>query len=450
MGRTQLTGYRLARVAGVGNRAAQRHLDEALKDFVAHDHAALLQRVLDEAVNYGGALSAGMRTLGNEAFEVVTGYGPLDALWSSEQDLPTEALVSEQLRRIRPDVVLFQGTPPFSAAGLRELRASVPSIRVMLCHRGFPEDVESLGELDAVLAAAPSFVKLYREMGFPTHLVYHYFDESVLDRLAVPMGGLAERPIEFGFAGSSGIGQPAHSRRFWELEHLLQNVNLFAFLDEPTDAEMRSMGLGTSLVSSRANRIVRLAIRKVAAGRDGDFGRVSSLLESLPRWLPGTGYLESQIRVVRKHEKRRRMWHPEVKVPDYRLGDRFRRRVAGPRYGMSYYAALAETLVSWNAHVDAVVDEVANIRMFQGTGVASCLLTDGGSNLATLFEDGSEVVAYAGLEDCVEKAAFLVANPETALAIARKGQQRTLKQHSAAARAAEIDAIIQRLLQGGS
>ena len=42
-------------------------------------------------------------------------------------------------------------------------------------------------------------------------------------------------------------------------------------------------------------------------------------------------------------------------------------------------------------HADLSNGCVGNMRMFEATGMGSCLLNDYGSNLSELFEDGKEI-----------------------------------------------------------
>ena len=74
------------------------------------------------------------------------------------------------------------------------------------------------------------------------------------------------------------------------------------------------------------------------------------------------------------------------------------------------------------------------MRMFQATGVGSCLLTDTASNMQDLYEPDVELVTFSCVAECVEKANYLMANPAKAREIANKGQQRTLRDHSSQAR----------------
>ena len=81
-----------------------------------------------------------------------------------------------------------------------------------------------------------------------------------------------------------------------------------------------------------------------------------------------------------------------------------------PVYGIEMYKLLSESLLTFNMHTDKSNNEVANIRMFEATGVGSCLVTDNGNNLDDLFEKDSEIVTYSSYDEAKEKISYLLSN----------------------------------------
>jgi spore maturation protein CgeB len=86
------------------------------------------------------------------------------------------------------------------------------------------------------------------------------------------------------------------------------------------------------------------------------------------------------------------------------------------------------------------------MRLFEATGVGTCLITDWKDNLHDLFEPDREVVTYRSPQECVEKVKWLLEHPQEREAIAQAGQARTLKDHTFDQRAIELDYIIRREL----
>ena len=87
------------------------------------------------------------------------------------------------------------------------------------------------------------------------------------------------------------------------------------------------------------------------------------------------------------------------------------------------------------------------MRLFETSGVGTCLLTDARHNLSGLFEADREIMVYESVEDCIEKIGWLLAHPLEAAQIAAAGQSRTLKDHTFARRAEVLDAHIQAALR---
>lgn len=83
------------------------------------------------------------------------------------------------------------------------------------------------------------------------------------------------------------------------------------------------------------------------------------------------------------------------------------------------------------------------MRLFEATGVGTCLLTDWKENLSSLFDVDREVVTYRSTEECLERMHYLQNNPDVCSAIAQAGQKRTLRDHTFAHRAQRFDEIIQ-------
>ncbi|HYG80937.1 MAG TPA: glycosyltransferase, partial [Pyrinomonadaceae bacterium] len=105
-----------------------------------------------------------------------------------------------------------------------------------------------------------------------------------------------------------------------------------------------------------------------------------------------------------------------------------------------------ESRVVLNTHIDISTTSASNMRLFEVTGVGSCLLTDWKPNIGDLFEPDSEVITYRGAEECIEKVDYLLSHESERRAIAAAGQRRTLRDHTLARRAEQLDAIIRAAL----
>ena len=97
------------------------------------------------------------------------------------------------------------------------------------------------------------------------------------------------------------------------------------------------------------------------------------------------------------------------------------------------YQLIFDSKVVLNNHIDISQDQMANIRLFESTGLGSCLLTDYKNNLTEFFST-DEIITYRNNDEAVEKIKYLADNPEVAKQIAQKGMKKTLKEHTIQAR----------------
>ena len=117
-----------------------------------------------------------------------------------------------------------------------------------------------------------------------------------------------------------------------------------------------------------------------------------------------------------------------------------------PVYGIDMYNLFKQSGIVLNFHIGVAGDYAGNMRMFEVTGVGSCLLTDSKKNMDDLFDTGSEVVVYESNEDCIEKIKWLLENENERKKIASSGQSRTLKDHTVENRCKTIIEIINKEL----
>ena len=115
-------------------------------------------------------------------------------------------------------------------------------------------------------------------------------------------------------------------------------------------------------------------------------------------------------------------------------------------FGIEYYSIINRYNICLNMHSSIVDTGAGNLRMYEATGIGSCLLTDCKDENSELFDVDNEIVVYQSLEDMVEKAKWLIENPNEARKIAIAGQKRTLKEHTYKNKAECLNDYIQKLL----
>jgi spore maturation protein CgeB len=113
-----------------------------------------------------------------------------------------------------------------------------------------------------------------------------------------------------------------------------------------------------------------------------------------------------------------------------------------PLYGIEMFKAISRSKIGFNLHGEIAGDYAANVRLFEITGVGSCMVTDMKKNLGELFEIDKEVVAFNSGDECVEKIKWLIDHPKEREEIAKAGQKRVLKDHTFRIRAGQLNSII--------
>ena len=128
-------------------------------------------------------------------------------------------------------------------------------------------------------------------------------------------------------------------------------------------------------------------------------------------------------------------------------GRRLMRDARDGVYGLEMYQVLRDSRVTLNVHADSSPRFASNMRLFEATGVASCLVTDWKENMASIFEPDREAVVYRSEGECAERISWLLEHPEEAAAIGAAGQKRTLAEHTFAHRAAILDRCVRSVLR---
>jgi ABC-type polysaccharide/polyol phosphate transport system ATPase subunit/predicted SAM-dependent methyltransferase len=116
----------------------------------------------------------------------------------------------------------------------------------------------------------------------------------------------------------------------------------------------------------------------------------------------------------------------------------------GPRWGVNMYRTLKRGRIVLNAEIDLARGEAGNMRLFETTGVGSFLLTEYHENIREYFEPGIEIETFRDENDLIEKIYYYLAHPVEREAIAKRGQERCLREYSIQKRATAFDEIIHR------
>jgi hypothetical protein len=120
-------------------------------------------------------------------------------------------------------------------------------------------------------------------------------------------------------------------------------------------------------------------------------------------------------------------------------------RYAGQAWGLKMYQVMCGSAMTLNTHGDKAA-YAGNMRLYEATGVGTLLITDWQENLHEIFEPGKEVIVYRTPEECAELVQYYLEHNDEREAIARAGQERTLREHTYYRRMQELVDILERYL----
>lgn len=330
--------------------------------------------------------------------EIVANAEPLQRTWLRE-NRPRHApgprewfhtVLREQILALEPDILFLHDLNLATWEWLAEWRRDRPGARVLGYDGVAVQDWACFRHCDAVLVPNEPLRDYYRQGGFLSECFKLGFAAEILDRMAPVV-----RRYPVTFVGQITHGNQAHHYRRRVCASLVDRVPLRMWSRPPSAYDV---------VRGSLHLIVR-------QGRLGAFARLLKR-ELGPAW-----------EATRK----------------------FRGISSAPVFGLDMYQVLADSGITLNVHIDASGSRAGNMRMFEATGVGTCLVTDWKENLPDFFEPDREVVTFRSPEECIEKIRYLLQHETKRQEIARAGQRRTLATHTLGASILAAVPLLQRL-----
>lgn len=329
--------------------------------------------------------------LGYDATEIIANIEPLQKAWAAENGVDAARsadmarIAFEQVRQLRPEILFMEAHRAFEPGWFEEVKRACPSLKLVIGWCGVPfQDVSIFKAYDLVLSNVPELVDALVGAGKKSIHLNHAFDPRILERIRL------DNPpaVDFSFVGQIVRGGGMHDRRESVLRALAQE-----------------RGIAIHSPMREAGGVERL---KIAAGKTI------------------RGDLREAWRSMRERT----------------VSAEIRRNLKPSVFGLNMYQTLRDSKVTFNCHIAISSCAASNMRMFEATGVGTCLITDWKEKLHELFEPDQEVVAYKSAQECVEKVKWLLDHPRQREAIASAGQKRTLRDHHFFRRAERLNDII--------
>ncbi|MGA1823327.1 MAG: glycosyltransferase [bacterium] len=436
--------YRILRIAGLHYHAAMNALYNNNPGLESRTYADQQKIVFRNKYVYADSFSRAMNALGHDAHEIVYDLEILQKTWAREKGIryspeqwQTDILL-QQIEHVRPDIIYFQDIHSLPYEIQRNLKAYFPFVKLIVIFRGYPgispSTIRQLAVADVLLVGSPILLKKCNDTGLKPHLIYHSFDDEILEYLGSRDSRNDSPKYDFTFLGSSGYGYGmAHARRYWALIELMNKTNIKLWIDD----ERRAKGNLKANIKGCVRDTVKRFLRVCPVDR---LRKIQGL-----RVLSG-GCAAQRVRKLIEETIAQKEKISSEKAPERPLIELFPERCHTSVFGLEMYKILRESKINFNIHSVAADNTCDNMRMFQATGMGACLITDTGTNIAELFEEDYEVVTYRSLDECIDKVTYLLDHDDMRKQVAEAGQKRTLKDHTTMNRARQIDEIVHKTM----
>jgi spore maturation protein CgeB len=357
----------------------------------------------------------------------------LQMLWAKENGLKIndenwmEQILLEQINKVKPEVIFFQKFLPLKKNTLLNLKKKFHFIKKIVYHTAYLGTTWGGFAVDHLLVGTPSLVHRYKKIGMEPKLFYHYFDPRITEKIKVP-SNFSEKKYDFTFVGSSGFnGGYLHADRFYFLKYLLEKTDILMWVSEEDSSEIYK-------------KTFKQKIREIS----------KIFIKSLPIKLIEKIIIAGCMSNLLLETKNEKLFYIKGgKLPNKKLQDMYPLRCFQSVHGLDYYSIIANSKISFtksgnNIHSPeySQFGDVGALRLFETTGLESCLVADNGKNMHDLFEDGKEIICYVTKEEALEKIKYLLDNPNYCKQIAENGKKKTYKSHLAKNRAELFCAII--------
>lgn len=374
------------------------------------EHEEIIEQSIEIVSSYGKYL----RKIGVDAIDVISNATSLQKKWAIEHNfsskLSNDEIVFEQINYYQPEIVWIDTTCFLSKEWITYLRENVKSLKLVVGHICAPYNATietAFHELDIVFTCSPCTVDNLKRKGVKNvELAYHAFNHSVLNDINSEINDFPQRKLVF--TGSLITGYGLHNERIEYLERMISS-----------DIDMTIFG---NLESTK-----RIFLKKT-------FSKTIQTLNKL-----NLESVVNNVEFLNKHKL-----HAQANIKQYTK--KLLEKVQAPVFGKDMYKLLAKSNVCFNIHGDIAGKCAGNLRLFEATGVGTCLVTDWKKNMTELFDLENEVVTYRSVDECIEKIKWLEANPKEMKKIALAGQKRTLKDHTIEKRVEIVHAILKSRL----
>ena len=318
----------------------------------------------------------------------------------------------------KPKIIFLRDYSVITIKNLKFLKENINTKIVVSV--GFPIKKDLYNFFDIVIFRNPNLYNNYNKYAKKSHLIYHSFNEKILEKIKVKK--FSNKKTDFSFAGSVQSDNALnHYKRYMYIIKILKKHSLIKFYINEKISKKHMIRYYSYKFFKKKNFFLNFIYF------------VLTFFEKIQRLILNREYILSKI--TKDIFLIRNRTSPLYIGPIKKL---FKNRVENALFGEEYYNLINDTKVSINIHTDLATSGFdGNIRSFEVTGLNSCLLVENGKYLKFYFDD-DEVVTYSNFDEFAEKINFLKNNLDYAEQISRKAHIKTLNFHTHKIRSEEL------------
>jgi spore maturation protein CgeB len=328
----------------------------------------------------------------------------LQAKWAKENNSNAKGndLVLDQINFYKPTVIMIDDLNWADEFFLDKIR-KMTFVKVVFAHHCSPATpliISRMHLMDFMISCSPVLVKEYVNQGIKnSFLIYHAFSDKVYEQLSP-----VNKYNDLVFVGSLLSGTEFHNYR---------RDLIIALLDNSINCKIYS----AAPKFTTKQRLVYYAFY-FAELVFGNFFLVSFFRNSRLLY-----FYDEQV-----------FWNKIAPV------------INKPIFGIDMYNCIQNSKMCINVHGGIAGNAAANMRLFEVTGVGTCLITDDKENMTELFIPDKECITYKDTSEAITKIKYLLKNPDMVNEIANNGRKKCLEYHNYDVRAMQLHEIIQLFL----
>jgi spore maturation protein CgeB len=394
------------------------------QDLSFHD---LNDRFTHTHYGYSGYFMNNIENLGNNGFDFTPSFKTLQTAWAREHNVKYDEknwmkdIIFKQVECIQPDIIFLLDLFTFNRSIRNQLRKICDNqVKIVTFHSTDIVNFHEVNDIDLFCTAIAGYVEKLKKAGGNPFLLSHAFEHKLLNHIDTNQ----MRDLDFTFAGSLGNGFDNFSSRYYIIGKLLLRTPLQVWGQVNRTIPQSYIKTLKVCLSGKSSQVWGQANRTIPQS----YLKILKVFYKVDRLLNKAGISNDFLnRLPIFHFTAYSRIDPSSPPLDLTYKDRFHESV----FGLDYYSLLARSKITLNIQGEYQSgNESVNMRLYEATGMKSCLITDWKSNIQNLFEPDKEIVTFKTINECVEKVRYFLENKHEREAIAQAGQVRTLKDHT--------------------